>query len=171
MQQPTIFNTNTIKRLASLAGINRQNKDVRNYINNIADDYLNQLLKRVLNIVVYAGRKTICVEDVQFLSNICPQYPKIIASDNTDKLTVVYILNAQGSRHCVRSRKKTFNTYIRTRINDLSMEEMRIGKNVSVIIQSLIEQYIVSVLKKAARLLRYQERETLLVRDLQCIFE
>ena len=70
-----------------------------------------------------------------------------------------------------RTRKKPFEVFVRDILNNNYDGEIRIGKGVCSILQSLIEEYIINVLKKANMLLIHNNRDTLMAKDLKILLK
>ena len=85
------FNKNATKRLSIIAGINRESRDVTNIINLIVQEYISTIIRQALSVVLFAGRKTILVEDVRFLHRVCPNRAKVSCPTNLDKLSKLCI--------------------------------------------------------------------------------
>lgn len=168
------FNKNASKRLSIIAGIDRESREITDIISNISHNYLTKLLKRLINVVLFAGRKTIAVDDIRFLSQICPDQPTVACPSNLSNLTKACTVQSdleevlRGKRGYTNyTLKKPFNNLVRSITRDLYREEIRIGKNVVSILQSMTEQHIVTVMNHAATYTIRESRGTLLPRDIE----
>nr|QBK87602.1 MAG: histone-like protein [Marseillevirus LCMAC201] len=167
------FNKNASKRLSIIAGIKRGSHGVTDIIKDVARDYLTKILRSTINIVLFSGRKTLLVEDLRFLSRICLESPQVACPTNLVKLAKVCIKPKDieavlyGYRgYSLYTLKKPFNKLVRDIIHELYREEIRIGKNVTLLLQNMTEHHIIKVMNHAAT---YSNRNTLLAKDIETL--
>ncbi len=168
------FNKNASKRLSIIAGIDRESRKVTDIINKLVHEYLTKTLHNAISVVLFSGRKTLIVDDLRFLSRICPEYPQVACPTNLAKLLQVCIkttdLETVLSGHKgypLYTLKNPFNNLVRDITQGLSREEIRIGKNVVPLLQNMTEQYIIRIMTRAATYTLRDNRDTLLPRDIE----
>lgn len=168
------FNKNATKRLSIIAGINRESRDVTNIINHTVQEYLNTIIRQVLSVVLFAGRKTILVKDVRFLHRVCPNQIQIACPTNLEKLSKLCINTVDikmvlgGTKsYALYTLKKPFSKYVRNIITELSELDIRVGKNVMTLLQTMTEQHIINIMNRAATYTIRDNRDTLLPLDIE----
>ncbi len=172
------FNKNAAKRLCTVAGINRESREITDIINRIVKTYLTTTLRRVINVVLFSGRKTVVVEDIRFLHRICPDQPWVASPSNLEKLSkicmnredIVEIL--QGTKgYAIYTLKRPFNQLTREIIRELSESNIRIGKNVMLLLQNMTEQHVITIMNRAATYTTRDNRDTLLPLDIETVLK
>lgn len=148
------FNKNASKRLSIVAGIDRTSRDILYEINYITIEYIETYLKRLINILVFANRKTVTVDDMCILPYICKEYPHIICSNTLSlKKDIIHTLH-KPFEDMVRDIIKTTNP------------EIRLGKNTVILLQNLAENYIVKLMRTGSLFMKSDRRDTLLPKDI-----
>lgn len=156
------FNKNAVKRFAKVANINRVCKDMTDIVNKCAREYLSLLVYRLKCMSEFCNRKTILVEDIMFIHVLNPEYPKLCVYKNSAGKFKMYTSDLQKEYTLLTLRKPC-----ETAIREMVENDFRFGKNVLAILQHLVEQYIITIFRQAARFMRASDRETLLDRDIK----
>ena len=166
------FNKNACKRLGTIAGVNRESMEITDTVRHIVDDYLTTLIYNVIQVVRYSGRKTITVDDIRFLSQIT-DLPNITYANNLTILTKMCVnsndmLNVlQGySGYTIYTQKKPFAELVREIVHDSCKDDLRIGKNVTLLLQNLVEHKIIRLFNRGAEFMKSCNRDTLLAKDI-----
>ena len=167
------FNKNASKRLSIIAGIDRESREITNVINDIVQNYLDRILKQLINVVLFSSRKTITVDDIRFLPQICPNQPNIATADNLNSLTKTFIQKDLNEILCGRkgyaiyTLKKPFDNLVRETTLNLFQDEVRIGKNVVALLQHMTEHHVITIMNHAATYTVRDNRDTLLLKDIE----
>lgn len=168
------FNKNASKRLCTVAGIDRESCDIVYIIDDIARTYIDKLLQTLVTIVLFSGRKTIKVDDIRFLSQICPDQSTVVCSTNFSSMVTMCTSKQDIEQamyghkgYAMYTVKKPFDCLVRDIVRKLYNEEIRIGKNVAQLLQNMTEQYVINVLSQSATYTRRYNRETLLALDIE----
>lgn len=165
------FNKNACKRLSIIAGINRESSKVVDIVDQIVQTFLVKTLRRVINVVIFSGRKTITVDDLRFLSHVCPDQLQIACPQSLSKMmsmckdTNRVMSGKEG--YALFTLKKPFEQLIRKITRELCTDEIRIGKNVSLLLQTMTEHHVITIMNRAATYTARSGRETLLPRDIR----
>ena len=155
---------NACKRLSIVAGVHREEHQIIDHCNILIEKYIQKIVSDVANIVIFSGKKTITVSDVKMLC-VLSKYPQIVCPTNLDKL-----VNHCTNDEDLQSRKdyplytlrKPFEDCVRSFLREF---DLRIGKNVITLLQTLTEHYIIVIMSRAKKIA--EPRETLLLRDLK----
>ena len=165
------FNKNACKRLSIIAGIDRESNKILNIIDEIVNTFLVKILRRVINVVIFSGRKTITIEDLQFLHLLCSEYPPIVCPTNLYKLlTMCKDTNDVLSKkegYTLFTLKKPFDQLVRKIVRELFTQEIRISKNVSLLLQTMTEHHVITIMNRARTYISRENRDTLLLRDIK----
>jgi histone H3/H4 len=165
------FNKSACKRLSIIAGINRESNKIMDIIDEIVNTFIIKTLRCLTNIVLFSGRKTITIRDLQFLPLICPEYSHIACPMNLDKLlkmckiTTDILCGEKG--YALFTLKKPFNELIHKILREQSTEEIRIGRNVGLLLQTMTEHHIITIMNRAGSNIAIENRDTLLLRDIE----
>ena len=170
------FNKNAAKRLCTVAGINRESREITNIINRIVKTYLTTTLRCIVNVVLFSGRKTILIEDVRFLHRICPDQSWVASPSKLEKLSkscmnkkdIAEILRGTKG-YAIYTLKRPFNQLVRKIIHELSEPDIRIGKNVMALLQNMTEYHIITIMNRAATYTDRDNRDTLLPLDIETV--
>ena len=165
------FNKNATKRLSLVAGISRESTEITDIVNELVKEYLCGILRQAAIICSFTGKRTILVNDIQFLSQVCGNIPKIICPNNLSKITQVSIKNIISNGYAVYTCKKPFFGLVRGLLDEMGNRHLRLGKNVVPLLQYLTEQEIISIMIKAKILMELDGRDTLLLRDMSAIIK
>nr|QBK88136.1 MAG: histone-like protein [Marseillevirus LCMAC202] len=168
------FNKNASKRLSVIAGINRESREIADIINSIVHEYLTKTLGNAIKVVLFSGRKTLIVDDLRFLSRICPDYPQVACPTNLAKLAKVCIESKdieavlRGYKgYSLYTLKRPFNNLVRGLAHELCRADIRIGKNVIPLLQNMTEHQIIKIMNQAATYTIRDNRDTLLPKDIE----
>lgn len=172
------FNKNSSKRLSILAGVERGSRELTDIINKIVKQYLHDIIYNLIQIVLFTGRKTITTDDFKILSKISPIYPNIIVANDLSKLTrlcidtqdILTVMNC-NSGYNVYTLKNPFNNYIREITRDLCEEEIRLGKNVVILLQNMVEHHLITIMNQAITYTNGDNRDTLLSKDIEIVLD
>jgi histone H3/H4 len=161
-----VLNKNACKRLCRAAGIPRASNDIQDIINVICNKFLKITLARLVQLVLYTNKKTIILDDIKFLSNICPDHPKIVMASNFNK-KILMTIKKDIIYYKIYTLKGSFNIMIRELLYEISNnKDIRFGKDVVIVLQHLTEQYIITILKSCHIHMKQNNRDTLLVKDI-----
>jgi len=165
------FNRNACKRLSFIAGIERESNEICDLIMENVDKYLYKLLDKLITLILYSDRKTITVNDIRFIHTIDNNYPNIIIPNNFSKFIKNYtndkdIHNINHS-YAIYTLKTPFQNLVKAHLKRIASEDIRIGKDVLIVLQNITEQFIINILKQAYLFTQLSKRETLLIRDIE----
>ena len=167
------FNKNSSKRLCFIAGIQRESSDIIEEINNIAESYIKNIIKKTQYICFLSNKKTILISDICFLSQIDDTIPKIIYSDKLGsfiktrmkKNDIIDVIEGNKGYN-VFTVKNSFNIIVK-KILDENNSSIKLGKNVLILIQNLTEQYIIKLLNISFNIMKRNNRHTVLLKDIE----
>jgi histone H3/H4 len=155
------FNKSACKRLNIAAGVERSSTELPKFISKIVDEYISSLLEKLINIANFAGRKTIVLQDVTILGKLSNKYKIIICPNNYS------ILVKTNTEYSLFTVKKPFEQKVRSIIEPF---QLRMGKNVILLLQNMTEQYIITIIQKANIFTKNSQRDTLLPKDIESVF-
>jgi histone H3/H4 len=177
-----IFNKNTVKRMAQLAGIMRMSNSVVKEVNAISLDWIDNVLSKALTYLSYAKHKTFNVRDFSFLSSLyantmtpflAPDRVVVRPCKKEADLDNVLKGKLQG---VVFTAKRTFDTFIHKRFSYIQEQNggatphYRLGtneknNNTVGVIQLMVEEYVGQVLFRARNYM--ENRDTLMDTDVR----
>lgn len=164
------FNKNACKRLSIIAGITRENKDITTIISDIVHSFLDRMIYNLIQILNFCNRRTITVQDLQFLLKldnqfiICPEQLTKLIRMCTDKKDLDAVLRGD-SGYKVYTLRKPFNNLVFEICKDYTTDPPHFAKNVMILLQILTEDLIIKTMNRAGIVM--YNRDTLLIRDLE----
>jgi histone H3/H4 len=162
-----IFNKNSCKRLCRAAGIQRASNDIEDIINITCNKFLKITLARLVQLILYINKKTITIDDIKFLSYVCPDHPKIALSANFNKKFIM-TTKKQPKFYILYTLKGPFELMLRKLlVETCNTDDIRFEKGVVILLQHITEQYLITILTSCAIHMEQNNRDTLLVKDIE----
>lgn len=138
-----------IKRMSKECGFKKSTRDIK-FLQNYIDNYVNILIKNLIELVKYSGTKTIKASDIQVLYMISDKY--------------LHVLAPIGLKNNFKySHTDPFKKYIKNIITSRS-DAIRVSPDVIIILLEMVEQHILNIFKKTRLLFNHSN---LLKKDIE----